>query len=63
MVTRDNDDLDEIILRKGTVIHFGSMPFRIKEDIVVLGLTSNYNLALEIIKELNQSKLLLADNQ
>ncbi|MDR1007837.1 MAG: hypothetical protein LBL65_04635 [Campylobacteraceae bacterium] len=40
-----SEELDVIVIPKGTVIHFKAMPFQLKEDTVVLGRKENYQLA------------------
>ncbi len=36
--------LDEIVLKKGTVIHVAGFPFELKDDVVVLGKLENAEL-------------------
>jgi hypothetical protein len=45
--TEDSDmgDIEEVMVTTGTLIHINGLPFRIKDDIVVLGKQENYDLA------------------
>jgi hypothetical protein len=45
-------ELDEISVPEGTLIHIGGIPFRLKEDTVLLGKQANYNLAMDIVNDM-----------
>lgn len=48
-VSIEDGHLDRIELKKGTLIKLNGMPFNLADDTVVLGLESNYRLALDIL--------------
>ncbi len=52
-----NINVEEIVIKKGTIIKFQGIPFEVKEDTVFLGLQSNLDLALSLYKE-NHSDIL-----
>lgn len=39
------EEVEELILKKGTIIHLHGIPFELPEDTTVLGLQSNLDLA------------------
>ncbi len=43
--------LDEIVLKKGTVIQVAGFPFELKDDVVVLGRLENARLAAILLHE------------
>ena len=45
-MNEDKDSIETIVIPKGTLIHLNGIPFRLKGDTKVLGLMSNYKLAL-----------------
>ena len=41
-------ELDQIFVPKGTLIHIDGMPFKVKEDIYVLGFAENAKLTTQL---------------
>jgi hypothetical protein len=50
----NEDGLDRILLKFGTLIHLGGLPFRLESDTIVLGRIENYKSAKKLLEEKNK---------